>query len=46
MSSQEAGASEYLRRSLRDAVLPNIQQLQLACRGAGIEVVYSVIADR
>jgi ureidoacrylate peracid hydrolase len=41
----EAGASEYLRRSLRDAVLPNIRQLQLACRGAGIEMVYSVIEN-
>jgi ureidoacrylate peracid hydrolase len=41
----EAGASEYLRRSLRDAVLPNIRRLQLACRGAAIEVVYSVIEN-
>jgi ureidoacrylate peracid hydrolase len=41
----EAGASEYLRRSLRDAILPNVRQLQLACRGAGIEIVYSVIEN-
>jgi ureidoacrylate peracid hydrolase len=41
----ETGASEYLRRSLRDAVLPNIRQLQLACRGAGIEIIYSVIEN-
>jgi ureidoacrylate peracid hydrolase len=42
----EVGASEYLRRSLRDAVLPNIRKLQLACRGAGIEIVYSVIQNK
>jgi ureidoacrylate peracid hydrolase len=41
----EAGASEYLRRSLRDAVLPNIHLLQLASRGAAIEVVYSIIEN-
>jgi ureidoacrylate peracid hydrolase len=39
------GASEYFRRSLRDTVLPNIRRLQSACRGAGIEVAYSVIEN-
>src|SRR5437667_913719 len=42
----EAGASEYFRHSLRDIVLPNIRRLQSACRGAGIEVLYSVIENR
>jgi ureidoacrylate peracid hydrolase len=37
--------SEYFRRSLQDAVLPNIRQLQSACRCVGIEVVYSVIEN-
>jgi ureidoacrylate peracid hydrolase len=41
----KASANEYFRCSLRDTVLPNIQQLQLACRGAGIEVCYSVIEN-
>ena len=36
---------EYFRRSLGETVLPNIQRLQAACRGAGIEVVYSVIEN-
>jgi ureidoacrylate peracid hydrolase len=38
-------ASEYFSRSLRAVVLPNIRQLQAACRSAGIEVVYSVIEN-
>jgi ureidoacrylate peracid hydrolase len=37
--------SEYFDRSLRDIVLPNIRRLQSACRGAGIEVLYSVIEN-
>jgi ureidoacrylate peracid hydrolase len=41
----EAGASEYFHCSLRDTVLPNIRRLQLACRNARIEVVYSVIEN-
>ena len=41
----EASATEYFRCSVRDSVLPNIRRLQLACRGAGIEVVYSVIEN-
>ena len=41
----EPGASEYFHCSLRGTVLLNIRQLQLACRGAGIEVVYSVIEN-
>jgi ureidoacrylate peracid hydrolase len=41
----EACASEYFHRSLWDTVLPNIRQLQFACRGAGIEIVYSVIEN-
>jgi ureidoacrylate peracid hydrolase len=40
-----AGKSEYFSRSLRDTVLPNIRRLQAACRGAGIEVIYSVIEN-
>jgi len=38
----EACASEYFDLSLRDTVLPNIRRLQLACRSAAIEIVYSV----
>jgi ureidoacrylate peracid hydrolase len=41
----KAGQSEYFHHSLRDTVLPNIQRLQSACRGAGIEIVYSVIEN-
>jgi ureidoacrylate peracid hydrolase len=41
----EAGASEYFRHSLRNTVLPNIRRLQSACRGAGIEIAYSVIEN-
>jgi nicotinamidase-related amidase len=41
----EACAGEYFRASLRDVILPNIQQLQLACRRTGIEIVYSVIEN-
>ena len=41
----QAGQSEYFRHSLGDVVLPNIQRLQSACRGAGIEVAYSVIEN-
>ena len=37
--------SEYLPRSLREIVLPNIRRLQSACRHAGIEIVYSVIEN-
>jgi len=37
--------SEYLARSLREIVLPNIRRLQSACRHAGIEIVYSVIEN-
>jgi ureidoacrylate peracid hydrolase len=43
--SAKAGTSEYFRQSLRDHVLPNIRRLQSTCRGAGIEVVYSVIEN-
>jgi ureidoacrylate peracid hydrolase len=39
----DAAKGEYFRQSLHDAVLPNIRLLQSACRGAGIEVMYSVI---
>jgi ureidoacrylate peracid hydrolase len=39
------GNSEYFDRSLRDTVLPNIRRLQLVCRSAGIEIVYSVIEN-
>ena len=35
--------SAYFRQRLRGTVLPNNRRLQSACRGAGIEVVYSVI---
>ncbi len=41
----QAGQSEYFRHSLGDVVLPNTQRLQSACRGAGIEVAYSVIEN-
>jgi ureidoacrylate peracid hydrolase len=41
----ESGKTGYFRRSLRDAVLPNIRRLQTACRSAGIEVIYSVIEN-
>jgi ureidoacrylate peracid hydrolase len=40
-----AGKSEHFNRSLREMVLPNIRRLQSACRGAGIEVIYSVIEN-
>jgi ureidoacrylate peracid hydrolase len=40
-----AGKSEYFNRSLREMVLPNIRRLQSACRGAGIEVIYSAIEN-
>ena len=40
-----ASTSEYFHRSLRDTVLPNVRRLQFACRGAGIEVIYSVIEN-
>jgi len=40
-----ASTSEYFLRSLRDTVLPNVRRLQFACRGAGIEVIYSVIEN-
>ena len=36
---------EYFRQSLREVVLPNIGRLQAACRGAGIEVVYTMIEN-
>ena len=41
----EARTTEYFRDSLRITVLPNIRRLQLACRRAGVEVVYSVIEN-
>jgi ureidoacrylate peracid hydrolase len=41
----EARASEYFHRSLRDTMLPNIRRLQSACRGAGVEVAYTVIEN-
>ena len=41
----KAEKSEYFLRSLRDTVLPNVRRLQFACRGAGIEVIYSVIEN-
>jgi ureidoacrylate peracid hydrolase len=44
-ASAKAEQSEFFRQSLRDMVLPNIRQLQLACRHAGIEVAYSVIEN-
>jgi ureidoacrylate peracid hydrolase len=37
--------SEYLARSLREIVLPNIRRRQSACRHAGIGIVYSVIEN-
>jgi ureidoacrylate peracid hydrolase len=35
----------YFFASLREEVLPNLGRLQSACRGAGIEIVYSVIEN-
>jgi ureidoacrylate peracid hydrolase len=43
--SGKSAETDYFRQSLRDNVLPNIQRLQLACRQAGIEIVYSVIEN-
>ena len=43
--SGKSAETDYFRQSLRDNVLPNIQRLQLACRQAGIEVLYSVIEN-
>ena len=43
--SEEAPISGYFRHNLQTAVLPNIRRLQLACRQAGIEVLYSVIEN-
>jgi ureidoacrylate peracid hydrolase len=40
-----ASTSEYFRHSLREIVLPNVRRLQFVCRGAGIEVIYSVIEN-
>jgi ureidoacrylate peracid hydrolase len=42
---REACASQYFHWSLRETVLPNICRLQLACRTAAIEIVYSVIEN-
>jgi ureidoacrylate peracid hydrolase len=33
----------YFFRTLKDSALPNMVQLQLACRSSGIEVLYTVI---
>jgi len=33
----------FFFRTLRKSALPNMRRLQLACRGAGIEVMYTVI---
>ena len=33
----------YFFRTLKETALPNMRRLQLACRGAGIEVMYTVI---
>jgi ureidoacrylate peracid hydrolase len=41
----EDRTSEYFHHSLRDTALPNIHRLQLACRSAAIEIVYSVIEN-
>jgi len=35
----------YFFRQMRQVALPNMQKLQEACRGAGIEVMYTVIAS-
>jgi len=35
----------YFFRRMRDVALPNMQKLQAACRGAKIEVMYTVIAS-
>ncbi|HEX5325827.1 MAG TPA: isochorismatase family cysteine hydrolase [Acetobacteraceae bacterium] len=35
----------FFFRTLRDIALPNMQRLQLACRRAGIEVMYTVIEN-
>jgi ureidoacrylate peracid hydrolase len=35
----------YYFRTLRETALPNMRQLQLACRRAGIEVIYTVIEN-
>jgi ureidoacrylate peracid hydrolase len=35
----------YFFRSLRERVVPNLRRLQDACRGAGIEVMYTVIEN-
>lgn len=40
-----ARQTEYFRRTLREAVLPNLRRLQSACRQTCIEVVYSVIEN-
>jgi ureidoacrylate peracid hydrolase len=40
-----ARMTEYFRQTLRGTVLPNIRRLQLACRQANIEVLYSVIEN-
>jgi ureidoacrylate peracid hydrolase len=40
-----ASTSEYFRHSLREIVLANVRRLQFVCRGAGIEVIYSVIEN-
>jgi ureidoacrylate peracid hydrolase len=36
---------DYLFRSLRETVLPNLQLLQCACRRAHIEVVYAAVEN-
>ena len=45
LHQRKAPISGYFRHGLQTAVLPNIRRLQLACRQAGIEVLYSVIEN-
>ena len=39
------GASSYFRRCVHEIVLPNLKRLQAVCRGAQIEIMYSVIEN-
>jgi ureidoacrylate peracid hydrolase len=44
-SEAERAALAYFRRALFETALPNMQRLQAACRGAGIEMLYTVIEN-
>jgi len=43
--SEREALHGYFRRKLAEIALPNMQRLQAACRGAGIEVLYTVIEN-